>query len=110
MLSSAPVRGPMNDDKLNKELLDAVIGNHVHMVKHLLEQGADPNYFEDEAQIQPLHFAALYNSPDVIPLLIMAGANIQAKTEYDDTPLMIAERHDHQEVVQALKRFFGVKV
>ncbi len=98
------------NDKLNKELLDAVIGNHVDMVKRLIEQGADPNYFEDEAQIRPLHFAALYNSPDVIPLLIMAGADIHATTEYDDTPLMIAERHDHKEVIETLKRFYGVKV
>src|SRR3990167_2708055 len=97
-------------DKMNKDLLDAVIGNHFITVKDLLEKGADPNYFEDEAQIRPLHFAALYNSPDVIPLLVTPGANIFATTEYDDTPLQIAERHDHQEVVQALKRFFGVKV
>ena len=98
------------DDKINKELLDAVIGNHVQTVKRLLENGADPNYFEDEAQIRPLHFAALYNSPDVISLLVMAGADLHATTEYEDTALMIAQRHDHQEVIQILKRFYGVKV
>lgn len=100
----------MLERDINKDLLDAVIGNHFHTVKRLLEQGADPNYFEDDAQIRPLHFAALYNSPDVIPLLIMAGADIQATTEYNDTPLMIAERHEHPDVVQVLKRFYGVKV
>ncbi|MBW5802352.1 ankyrin repeat domain-containing protein [Coxiella endosymbiont of Ornithodoros amblus] len=98
------------NSKINKELLDAVIGNHFHTVKRLLENGADPNYFEDEAQIRPLHFAALYNSPDVVPLLIMTGADLNATTEYDDTPLMIAKRHEHQEVLQALQRFCGVKV
>lgn len=97
-------------DKVNKELLDAVIGNHFLTVKDLLEKGADPNYFEDEAQIRPLHFAALYNSADVIPLLVMTGADIFATTEYDDTPLQIAERHGHQEVIDILKRFLGVRV
>jgi ankyrin repeat protein len=100
----------MAEDKMNKDLLDAVIGNHFVTVKELLEKGADPNFFEDEAQIRPLHFAALYNSPDVIPLLVMAGADIFATTEYDDTPMQIAERHDHHEVIDILKRFFGVKV
>lgn len=95
---------------MNKELLDAVIGNHFVTVKELLEKGADPNYFEDEAQIRPLHFAALYNSPDVIPLLIMAGGDVTATTEYDDTPLSIAQRHDHQDVINAIKKFYGVKV
>lgn len=98
------------DHHTNKELLDAVIGDHAHIVKSLLEQGADPNYFEDESQIRPLHFAALYNSPEVVPLLIMAGADIFATTEYDDTPMMIAERHEHPEVIEVLKRFYGVKV
>lgn len=95
---------------MNKDLLDAVIGNHFVTVKELLEKGADPNYFEDEAQIRPLHFAALYNSPDVIPLLVVAGADMFATTEYDDTPMQIAERHDHHEVIDILKRFFGVNV
>ena|SRR3990167_10085660 len=99
----------MPNHDINKALLDAVIGNHSHTVRNLLEQGANPNYFEDEAQICPLHFAALYNSPDVIPLLIMAGADLYATTEYNDTPLMIAERHEHPEVVSLLKRFYGVK-
>lgn len=100
----------MSNYGTNKDLLDAVIGNHFHTVKCLLERGADPNYFEDDAQIRPLHFAALYNSPDIIPLLIMAGADIHATTEYNDTPLTIAERHEHPEVVQVLKRFYGVRV
>lgn len=54
------------DNSINKELLNAVIGNNFHTVKRLLENEADPNYFEDEAQIRPLHFTALYNFPDVI--------------------------------------------
>lgn len=100
----------MSTENMNKELLDAVIGNHSITVKELLEQGADPNYFEDDAQIRPLHFAALYNSAEVIPLLVVAGASLSATTEYDDTPLMIAERHGHEEVVNILKKFHGAKV
>lgn len=91
------------NDALNQTLLDAVIGNHKAKVKNLLEEGANPNYFEDEAHIQPLHFAALYNSPDVVPLLVMAGANLHSETEYGDTPLMIAERHGHSSMITILQ-------
>ena len=62
------------DNSINKELFNAVIGNNFHTVKRLLENGADPNYFKDEAQIRPLHFAALYNFPDVIPLTDYGGS------------------------------------
>ena len=98
----------MSNQNLNNELLDAVIGNHLQTVKGLLEQGANPNFFEDEAQLRPLHFAALYDSPDVIPLLIMAGGDMHATTEYNDTPLMIAKRHDHPNVIKTLSQFYGV--
>lgn len=98
----------MSQDILNKALLDAVIGNHLDTVKSLLEQGADPNYSEDEAEIRPLHFAAIYNSPDVVPLLIMAGANTQALTEYNDTPLMIATRYGHLGVSESLQHLSDI--
>src|SRR3990167_928675 len=95
---------------INRTLLDAVIDNQSHTVRRLLEQGADPNFFEDEAKIRPLHFAALYNAPDVVPLLIMAGADLYATTECEDTPLTIAERHNHPEVAPILQRFYAVKL
>ncbi len=98
----------MADEQVNKQLLDAVIGNHFDAVKRLLEKGADPNYFEDEAQIRPLHFAALYNSPEVVSLLVIAGADMHATTEYEDTPIMIAKRHENDDVVVALRKFAGV--
>lgn len=66
------------DNSINKELLNAVIGNNFHTVKRLLENGADPNYFEDEAQIRSLHFAALYNFPDVIPLTDYGGSRFSS--------------------------------
>ena len=100
----------INDDHINKELLDAVIDDHFPMTKELLEKGADPNYFEDEAQIRPLHFAALYNSVAVVPLLITAGADIGATTEYHDTALQIARRHDHDGIVRIIQKLYGVNV
>lgn len=85
-------------------LIAAVIADDVESVKLLLESGARADCCEDAAQLQPLHFAALYDSPKVIPLLIMAGADVMSMTDCDDTPLSIAKRHGNQAVIQVLSR------
>ena len=100
--------GAFMDEVINKELLDAVIANRCKIVKYLLEKGADPNYYEDGAKIRPLHFAALYNSFAVIPMLVLAGGDLDATTECNDTPLQIAERHNHREAAILLKKFYSI--
>jgi len=97
-------------NQMNAALLDAVISNQPEQVKQLLEQGADPNFFEDEAQIRPLHFAAVYDSADVVSLLVLAGADIHATTEYHDTPLSVAKRHGHNKTLGALSKFYSSSV
>ena len=94
-----------SSEELNQELLDAVIADSTEGVQRLLERGADANCFEDEAYVRPLHFAALYNSPQVVPLLMIAGADIAAVTDCDDTPLRIAERHGHQHMIEVLTKY-----
>lgn len=91
---------------LNQQLLDAVINNQAETVKSLIEQGADPNCYEDEARICPLHFAAVYDCADVVPVLITAGANIHALTEHSDTALSVAKRHENTRTVAALSKFY----
>lgn len=105
---SQPYGHRVMDDAINKKLLDAVIDNCFYSVKQLLEKGADPNYYEDSAKIRPLHFAALYNSLDVIPLLILAGGDLYATTDCNDTPHEIAERHNHDQVISILDKFYGI--
>jgi ankyrin repeat protein len=91
--------------KCDEALIDAVIANDAAAVQRLLEQGASPNYCEDSADLQPLHFAALYDAASVIPLLVMVGADTSAMTDCDDTPLSIAKRHGHEQVVGILSQF-----
>lgn len=93
---------------VNGKLLDAVINNDVSAVKHFLETGANPNYYEDCAKIRPIHFAALYNAPEAMTLLIMAGANIHATTETNDTALNIAQRYKHKKIVHTLMKISGI--
>ena len=51
-----------------------------------------------------LHFAALFRSERVVPLLIDAGADLDARDSFDNTPLLVAihGRDVKKEIVQAL--------
>ena len=93
------------EKELSNALINAVIANNPLEVQELLEKGAQPNYCEDDAEIRSLHFAALYNCPEVVPLLVMGGADIAALTDSDDTPLAIAKRHGHQGMINIINKY-----
>ena len=94
-----------NYDSLGRALLDAVIGDDDRRVRELLQQGASPNYTEDEDGVRPLHFAALYNALTVVPSLVLAGGDLMAPTECDDTPIAVARRHNHNEMLRLMLCF-----
>ncbi|MCH9644654.1 MAG: ankyrin repeat domain-containing protein [Gammaproteobacteria bacterium] len=88
---------------LANDLIEAVIHNDSYLVNDLLHQGVDPNYSLDSAGVTPLHYAAQNNSLEVIPLLVQAGARVDAQTQPDGlTPMDIAAVHDHFRVIQVL--------
>ncbi len=89
---------------LDGQLLDAVIANDQGQVEDLLAQGANPNCFEDSCEIQPLHFASVYNATEVIFPLIQAGAKINATTAEGYTPMDIAKQLKHEETIALLKQ------
>jgi ankyrin repeat protein len=87
-------------------LIEAVIHNDATAVRVALESGADPNACLDHALVTPLHFAAQHNAVDVIPLLITAGAKINARTFPDgQTALDIARLHRHVEMTKLLEEY-----
>jgi ankyrin repeat protein len=69
------------------DLIDAIIQHDINTVKNLLQQGANPNLCEDKANLTPLHFAVIYRSPGIIPLLLAAGADPNIQNEDGFTPL-----------------------
>jgi len=87
-------------------LIEAIIHQDVNAVRQLLEQGVNPNACQDNANVTPLHFAALHNALEIVPLLITAGANLHAQTYPEgQTPLDIAKLHKHQDMVKLLSDF-----
>jgi ankyrin repeat protein len=85
------------------ELIDAIINKDFSKLKSLLTDGLNPNLTIDKANVTPLHFAAQHNFLEAVPLLIAAGATINAKTHPEgETPLAIAKLHGHTEMVKLL--------
>jgi ankyrin repeat protein len=74
--------------KVNLLHLAATFNSDVGLLKYLVSLGADVNAVPDnEDSKSPLHFAATYNSVDVLQCLISQGADVHAKNDYAYTPL-----------------------
>ena len=80
---------------MQSTLIQAVNDEDVKAVKQLLEQGANPNIYDDQDKVTPLHFIAQRKSPaalEIAALLIRAGADPLSPNEPDgQTPLEIAQ-------------------
>jgi ankyrin repeat protein len=83
----------------NIGLLQSALKGDALNVQALLRQGADPNFGFEKT---PLMEAATSGQKTVIPLLLDAGANINARTKYGETALSLAAQGGHLEVVRLL--------
>jgi ankyrin repeat protein len=70
------------------DLFEAFV-KHPETVRDLIVAGAKVNEKEPDNGETPLHYACEYR-PDVIPLLLSKGANVNAKDKSGKTPLMLA--------------------
>lgn len=84
------------------ELFEAVSNNDVIQVMKLLEQGTDPNQFNEDNHLNALHFAIQKNAIDVVLLLITAGADITSVTEENMNIFDIARQHGSEEMMTLL--------
>lgn len=64
----------------------AAAGGHCHIVKLLLEWGANIEAPNDDSQTA-LHLASQYDFPEIVLLLVNKGANINAVADLQRTPL-----------------------
>ena len=59
-------------------------------------------FFFFQYQETPLHIAARFNKIEAVAALISHGADVNARDEYGQTPLMRASYQGHAKVVEAL--------
>ena len=98
--------GESSNPEANRALLDAVKrrGN-IEAVKQAIADGADLNAMGDEGET-PLHQAALGGHKEVAELLIVKGADLNAKS-YGETPLDLAIRLGQTETADLLRKHGG---
>jgi ankyrin repeat protein len=83
----------------------SVLNNEIEMAKMLIARGANVNVV-DKLGMTPLLWAANIDFGDaaMIELLLRAGAKTDARTRDGLTPLELARRHGHANLIPALER------
>ncbi len=84
------------------QLHDAVRNQNSARVKELLDRDRKLANVPNAASLTPLHIAAEVNSTNIARMLLMAGADINARTEEDSTPLHTAAIHNSLDVATLL--------
>ena len=83
-------------------LLMAAFRNDVRMMLALINKGADVNHRFSVTGWSPLHAASACNNPVAIAILVHAGANVNARDNDGDTPLIAACSMEHIDCVHQL--------
>ena len=84
------------------DIIDAVIENDIARLQALLDMGIDPNLYEDQAMVTPLHIAIMWYRPICIERLVAAGADINAEDCEGYTPLDLVENVFYQSLKPVL--------
>lgn len=90
-----------------ERLHEAAEAGDLVTLRELLEVGADANF--DVSGQTALHCAASRGRTDACALLIDYGANVNALTWYDQTPLEVAERNGQEATARFLRSRGGTR-
>ena len=102
LLEQDPTLANVTDKEGYTPLHRACYGNHVEVVKYLLQNGANIAA-KTEMQWEPLHSCCQWNNIECAQVLIAEGADVNAPSEGGQTPLHIAASHGAcYDVVQLL--------
>ena len=77
------------------------------MVITVSSKSLDSFYSVDNNEMTPLHLAAQIGYKEIAEILILKGANVNAKTKSGTTPLYSAVREGHKEVEDLLIKHGG---
>lgn len=80
-------------------LEDAIIYRNVDDVKKLMEKGVDIN-MSNTRGYSPMHWAAINGQPEIIRLLLQAGALVNTQNDEKETPLLSLIRRGHEHICE----------
>lgn len=84
-----------------QQIQTAVAQGDIEQVKKLFATGISSN-FVDEEKVSLLHDAAAFSSQEMVEFLLDNGAYINARADYDCTPLMFAAAHGNEKNARLL--------
>ncbi len=79
--------------------------NHLPVLSYLLEQGAEVNPDNSPSGNTPLHLAAEKGYLGIVKHLVQRGADFNLTNNNNRTPLDLARREGHREVIQFLENY-----
>jgi ankyrin repeat protein len=101
VLSGRLYQKATEQERANRNLLDAAEKGNLEEVKRLLDKGAEVDA-RDIGDWTPLHLAADKGHTDVVRLLLDRGADVEASTDRGRTPLHHAITEGHTDVATVL--------
>uniref|UniRef100_A0A673LXN2 Histone-lysine N-methyltransferase EHMT2-like n=1 Tax=Sinocyclocheilus rhinocerous TaxID=307959 RepID=A0A673LXN2_9TELE len=100
LLIQAGAKVDAQDKTLRTPLLEAIVNNHVEVVKYLIQTGACIYHADGSTG---LHHAAKLGNLEVVMLLLSTGqVDINAQDSGGWTPIIWAAEHRHIDVIRAL--------
>ena len=93
--------GPLGAAGIETPLPDAAKAKDWETVGTLVRQAVDVNSAQPDGATA-LHWAAYWNDPTALNLLIAAGANLNTENDYGATPLWAACANRHSAIVERL--------
>ena len=79
-----------------------------HLVKVLLDRGANHSPARDNDGWTPLHLAAMFGKVDVIQLLLEAGADPYVADKDGHDVIDVARQFKHFQIADMLQRYFKI--
>ncbi len=97
----ADVNQPLKGESGIRPIHLAVAGNHLDLVRMLLEHNVQLNVQHDTG-ITPLHYAAKHGDPEMLILLLEEGADVTLTMEDGSLPADLARDNGYAEIAEIL--------
>ncbi|WP_345955539.1 ankyrin repeat domain-containing protein [Mucilaginibacter sp. PAMB04168] len=101
IFKGADVNQPLSGDSGIRPIHLAVAGNHLDVVRMLIEHNVQINV-QHHTGITPLHYAAKHGDPEMLITLLEEGADVTITMEDGLLPADLAREHGYAEIAEIL--------